>query len=59
MIQEKYLNRADEINAMLVKKHEAEQMRLVQEKLDIERQFQSKDREMTAEIERLQKVGCV
>lgn len=56
MIQEKYMSRADEINEALVKKHEAEQMKLIEQKLEAERALKIQTKEMTSEIERLQKV---
>lgn len=56
MIQEMYMSRADEINMQLVKKHEAAQLQLKQDKLDAEKLLHSRTQEMTSEIERLQKV---
>lgn len=38
-IQEQYLKRADEINAMMAEKHRAEMMKVVQEKLDQEKEL--------------------
>ena len=48
--------KADEINASLVRKHEQEQIKLKEAKLEAERRLELQTREMAAEIERLQKV---
>lgn len=55
-LQQQYLDRADEINAELVRKHQVEIMVLIQEKLEAEKQLADRSREMSLEIERLQKV---
>ena len=48
--------KADEISAALVRKHEQEQIKLKEEKLDAERRLETMTRDMALEIERLQKV---
>ena len=51
--------KADEISAALVRKHEQEQIKLKEEKLDAERRLETMTRDMALEIERLQKVWLI
>lgn len=53
-IQEQYLKRADEINAMMAEKHRAEILRATQEKLDMEQKYNEEIVQMRLEISQLE-----
>ncbi|CAH1780181.1 unnamed protein product [Owenia fusiformis] len=50
-IQEQYMNRSDEINAMLTEKHKAEYMTVVEDKLELERQLELQTGELRIKLE--------
>ncbi|XP_064641666.1 paramyosin-like isoform X2 [Lineus longissimus] len=52
-IQDQYLKRADEINMMLLEKHKAELMRVVQEKMEDEKKWSEEKQDLKDEIARL------
>ncbi|XP_013391043.1 myosin heavy chain, clone 203 isoform X2 [Lingula anatina] len=52
-IQEQYMKRADEINAMLIQKHEAELMRQITEKLEAEERWKNEKAKLKEEVEKL------
>ncbi|KAK3085917.1 hypothetical protein FSP39_010575 [Pinctada imbricata] len=56
-IQEQYLKRADEINAMLAEKHKGEMMLVVDEKLEIERRLTDEIARLKARIQDLEKTN--
>ena len=51
--------KADEISSGLARKHEQEQIKLKEDKLNAERKLEVQTREMAQEIERFQKVGSI
>ncbi|XP_046329240.1 myosin heavy chain, clone 203-like [Haliotis rufescens] len=56
-IQEQYMNRADEINAMLAEKHKTEILQLVDEKVEIEKNAYQEITKLKADIEVLQQTN--
>ncbi|WAR12736.1 hypothetical protein MAR_026916 [Mya arenaria] len=54
VIQEQYLNRADEINAMMAEKHRAEMMTVVQEKLEQEKKYSEDIVKLRTEVNQLE-----
>ncbi|XP_046550529.1 myosin heavy chain, clone 203-like [Haliotis rubra] len=56
-IQEQYINRADEINAMLAEKHKTEILQLVDEKVEIEKNAYQEITTLKADIEVLQQTN--
>ncbi|KAL4234861.1 hypothetical protein ACF0H5_006503 [Mactra antiquata] len=53
-VQEQYLKRADEINAMMAEKHREEMMKVVQEKLDIEKTLSGHILQLKEEMSQLE-----
>lgn len=53
-IQEQYLKRADEINAMMAEKHRDEMMKVVQEKLDLEKTLSENIVQLKQEVSQLE-----
>ncbi|XP_067651417.1 protein Spindly-like [Haliotis asinina] len=56
-IQEQYINRADEINAMLAEKHKTEILQLVDEKVEIEKNAYQEITKLKADIDVLQQTN--
>ncbi|XP_062592994.1 protein Hook homolog 3-like [Saccostrea cucullata] len=56
-IQEQYLKRADEINAMMAEKHKNEMMYAIEEKLDMEKRNNDEIARLKARIQELEKIN--